>query len=78
MLLVLTNGTYDIDAETASRLRCALENDERTLEIRLDLFSEGSYSETTLAVRHVVAIMDYHRPEAALRAVASGKIRSLS
>lgn len=77
MLLILTNGNYDIPEATAQRIELALTANELVVEIDLDLFGEANPSPTVLALRHVVAIVDYRRPEAHIAGLAAGKVRSL-
>jgi hypothetical protein len=77
LLLILTNGNYDISDATADRIKQALVSRDPVVEIALDLFDEGNPSMTVLAVRHVVALIDYRRPQAHLLGVASGKVTSL-
>ncbi len=52
-------------------------SDASVVSIQLDIFDEGNPCPTTLAIRHVVAIIDYRRPEAHIAGIASGKVRSI-
>ena len=78
MLLVLSNGTYEISEEAAATLTDALENRLTTVAIELDIFDEGNPCRTVLATNHIVAIIDYRRPTAEIVGIASGKVRSLT
>lgn len=77
MLLVLTNGTYDISQEAADEISARLADEAAVVSIELDIFEEGNPSKTMLAMRHVVALIDYRRPDAHLAGMASGKVRSI-
>jgi hypothetical protein len=77
LLLVLTNGTYDISQDTADNISDAMKQRETVVSIPLDIFDEGHSSMATLAIAHVVALIDYRRPDAHLVGLASGKVRSL-
>jgi len=75
ILLVLTNGNYDIDEEAAARVHAALSEEHVYVNLDIDLFSEGTRSASTIAVRHIVALIEYERPN--LAGWSSGKIRAL-
>lgn len=70
--LILSKGTYLIDAKDAVVIKEALRKDERVVDIRLDPFGGfDSTRKTTIAVRHVVALTVNPKPEV-LRSASVG------
>jgi hypothetical protein len=78
LLLVLSNGNYDISKETADKIKSAVREGAPCVDVELDIFDEANPSPTFLAVAQVVAIVDYRRPDSLINAIAAGKVRSLT
>jgi len=79
--LVLSNATHAISADDANLILAAVESGQRTVEVQLDLFGDGTSLRTVrLMTRHVVMLFhnaDSGAPDNELFAFAKGKVTRL-
>jgi hypothetical protein len=72
--LILTRGTHTVTAAEATRIRTAVENEDRTIDAEVEFIeTPGRVCRTTLVVAHVVGLVEktHGRAAAPVRRLAS-------
>ena len=76
--LVLTQGIHVVRPDVATLIREAIDEGKRTIDIDIDIFGGlNSSRRTTVAVAHVVALVESKKPQREIVAESNGKVRAI-